>query len=305
MSLLLLRIAKGFKGAFFAFLLTAAGGACISSAAIVLMPVAFFGAKETTASLNLGNVFFALGALMAPALADVLLRSAGFSRSLGLLAVLCLAPGVITLFLPPEAVPPPQETDVLAVLAQPILWLAAGVFFLYAPLEGCLHTWASTYLHNLGHEEREAHRLISGFWTSFLAGRLVAAYLLHTRWLPEQPERWMLCLLVLGATVMVGNLVGTANKGGATTGLLLLGFFLGPIFPTLVGFLLWYFAATPGTVFGVLFTLGSAGSLFFAPFISARISRSTAQSALRIPLFLGLLLLVLSLVFALWHMERG
>src|SRR5207237_6505733 len=60
-ALLLLRSAGSFTRALLAYLLTAAGGASVSAAAIVLMPRAFFGAGEAAAALNMGHVFFALG----------------------------------------------------------------------------------------------------------------------------------------------------------------------------------------------------------------------------------------------------
>jgi len=64
------------------------------------------------------------------------------------------------------------------------LWLAGAVFFLYAPLEGGLHTWSSTYLQNVGHSERKAGQLIAGFWSCFLLGRLAMAYFQHWRNFP-------------------------------------------------------------------------------------------------------------------------
>ena len=77
-----------------------------------------------------------------------------------------------------------------------------------------------------------------------------------------------------------------------------------PVFPTLVGILFALYPSGQGTVFGVLFALGSAGSLFVGPVMTSRVSRSTAQKALAIPLALGLLLMVVSLVFALWQINH-
>src|SRR2546421_6262162 len=52
--------------AFVAVLFAGLGAAMVSTASLVLMPRAFF-PTEPAASLNLGNVFFALGALITPA----------------------------------------------------------------------------------------------------------------------------------------------------------------------------------------------------------------------------------------------
>ncbi len=303
-ALLLLRSNGGFARAVLAYLFTAAGGASVSAAAIVLMPQAFFGPGEAAASLNMGNVFFALGALIAPALADVLLRGMGLRRSLLVLALCVLIPGVIALLVPAVNVAGSGDTNLMGLLSEPVVLLAASVFFLYAPIEGCVHTWASSFLRDLGNEEHEANHLIAAFWSSFLLGRLLTAYLQHSRMIPDNSERWVVCLLALGATIMIGNLVGTIKRRSATWGLLLLGLFLGPIFPTLVGILFSSYPNGQGSVFGVMFALGSAGSLVVGPLMSARINRSSAQAALRIPLVLGLLLMVASLVFALWPINR-
>jgi fucose permease len=290
-----------------AFLATGMGGGFLVASTLVLMPLAFFGPHEASASLNMGNVFFALGALIAPALTDVLLRSVGLSRALTMAGVLCLTPALLILFVPPiervlETAPTTWE-----VLLDPMLWLAGLVFFLYAPLEGTLHTWGSAYLQNMGHSERSAAVLISGFWSCFLLGRLLVAYLQHWRFLSASWDTWILIFLAGGATVILANLVGTAKRGGATRGVLLLGFCLGPIFPTLIGrlFSAPEYTSAHGTVFGTVFAIGSAGSLLFAPIITARFHRKSAQSALRIPLFLGALLTMAALFFGLAIDAKG
>jgi fucose permease len=296
--------ATSFRAALLAFLATGVGGGFLSAATLVLMPRAFFGTHEASASLNMGNVFFALGALVTPALADVLLRAAGFRRTLGFLALACLTPAVLVALLVGKQDLTPasggQPVDLsLALLFNWKLWLAGLVFFLYAPLEGCLHTWGTTYLKNVGHDEDRAARLVSAFWCFFLGGRLTAAYLQHWRILPPSWDPWVVVGLALFATVMLGNLAGTVRRGAATFGILALGFFLGPIFPTLLGVVFHDNPNDPGTAFGVMFAIGSAGSLFMAPLIGARFHRRNAQTALRIPLALGLLLVMVSLFFGL------
>lgn len=303
LALLMLRSRHGLFG----FLLTSLGGACLSTSAIVLMPRAFFGENEAAASLNMGHVFFALGALLAPTLADVLLRALGLKRTLTLLALGCMVPGILAVLTPTHEVPAGQESNLLALLHDPLIWIATAFFFLYAPIEGCLHSWATTYLRKVGHGEKSVQRLIAGFWTAFLAARLVTAYLQHARWLPAGTERWTLFALAVLSTVMIGNLLGTAYRENAGRGFLALGFFLGPIFPTLIGVLFHFYAGDQhtvqggaGAVYGLVFLLGSAGSLFFGPWISARAEGASAQEALRAPLGLGILLMVVAALFALW-----
>jgi fucose permease len=304
-AFLILRAGGGYRRAMIAYLLTAAGGAAVGCSAIVLMPRAFFGTGESSASLNMGNVFFALGALVAPALADVLLRGLGLLRTLVILAVGSLLPALLVLLIDASELPTAQSSDLLSLLTYEWVWLAGVVFFFYAPLEGCLHTWGASYLTHMGHDEKEVSRLISAFWSAFLLGRLGMAYLQHLRIFPEEWSPYIVLVLSLGATVMIGNLAGTVKKASSTLGLLMLGLFLGPIFPTLVGTMFRKYPAGHGTVFGTLFAIGSAGSLVFAPIIGSRFKRTNAQGALRIPLILGLLLMISALVFGFWLGSEG
>src|SRR5260370_1394236 len=85
----------GYVRAMLAVLLVGRGAAAINTATVVLMPEAFF-EKHAVAALSLGHVFIALGALVTPALPDVLFRPVDYRRTIGLLAVLCLAPAVLT-----------------------------------------------------------------------------------------------------------------------------------------------------------------------------------------------------------------
>lgn len=289
-------------GAFGAILLTGLGAAGLSTASIVLMPAAFFGRGEPLASLNLGNVFVALGALLTPALTDVLLRWLGVRRAIGLLALICLVPGVLAAFAGADALQTGGgKPDLAALFSVSTLWLAGLVFLLYAPLEASISIWATTYLTDPGHGERRATWLLSGFWTTFLLSRLAAAALQHGGYIRPGWDSWLLVPPALLAAVVLGNLIGTNNPNAAWRGLLLLGFLLGPIFPTLVGMLFQQLdnqdLHAHGTAYGLLFAAGSVGSFILAPLMGSTARRQSVQAALRIPLFVALLLTAATLVF--------
>ncbi len=76
-------------------LLAGVGGACLSTGSIVLMHKAFFTDSSEAASQNLGNVFFGLGALATPTLAEFLIERLGYRRALSLLAIVCLLPALL------------------------------------------------------------------------------------------------------------------------------------------------------------------------------------------------------------------
>jgi fucose permease len=283
-------------------LLVGAGAALLSTSSIKLMPAAFFGeSKSAAASLNMGNVFFGLGALLTPTLADLLIRGLGYRRSVHLLAVCCLVPAaVIVPFTPAEAwpqkLPHGQHTD---VFGSPILWLAGLVFLLYGPLENALGTWTTTYLTELGHRERRASLLLSGFWLTFMAARFVASFCQQS-FLTERSGPWLILALALVTAVTLGNLAGTHSRTTAGWGVLIAGAALGPIFPTLVGVLFDHFAPEKrGTAYGAMFAMGATGSIVLAPLIGLSARRGSIRTALRIPTLVALLLAAATLVLGL------
>jgi fucose permease len=296
-----------YRRAFVGVLLAGLGSAGLSTASIVLMPKAFFSMREAPAAQNLGNVFFALGALVTPVLTDLLLRTLEFRRCVAIIATLCLVPALLASITDRAALElTPDRAELDRLFVDKALWLAAAVFFLYAPLEAAINVWTTTYLTDLGQSERRAAWVLTGFWAAFLASRLAAALALH-HW-PRLGHGWDFVLIVLPAllvAVVLGNLAGTASGAAAGRGTLLLGFLLGPIFPTLVGSLFQQLndAKPPvygfGTAYGTLFAVGSLGSLVLAPLIGARATRRSVQTALRIPMVIAIGLTLAALVFAL------
>ncbi len=304
-AIVTLSINPTYSRAFIGALLAGLGSAGISTASIVLMPKAFgYGMKEAPAAENLGNVFFALGALVTPVLTDVLLRGLGFHRAIRAIALLCLFPGLFAAMTPTADLELTHgAAELNRLFVDKTVWLAAAVFFLYAPLEAAINIWATTYLSDLGHGERRVAWVLSGFWAAFLASRLLAALALH-RWPPQHGwDVWLLMLVpALLVGVLLGNLAGTASAGAAWRGIILLGFLLGPIFPTLVGALFYQLDKTGvhgyGTAYGTLFAVGSVGSMVLAPIIGVRATHRNVQTALRIPMLMALALTLAALVFA-------
>jgi fucose permease len=284
-----------------AVFLLGVGAACMSPATIVLMPQAFF-EERLGASLNLGNVFFALGALITPTLVEVLLIGTGYRRALMWLCLAAVVPLAIVPFAAPSRLV--ESTEVGKVFTEPDLWFAGLVFAFYGPIEYFLSTWTTTFLTYLGHQEERAAWLLSAFWLAFLAGRVIMAlveiqYLSDDSWAKAEP--WIIVALAFFVCVALGNLAGAVSRQRAAWGLLLLGLLLGPIFPTLVSVLFNNdrFTGERGTAYGGMFAIGSLGSFVLPPVIGMYARRSNIQHALRIPLLVGLAMLVASVILAL------
>lgn len=308
LALFSLALRNTYSWALLSVLLVGLGGACLCTGGMVLMPDAFFPREvgelpnREAAALLLGTVFFGLGCLITPTLADLLLRTVRFRWALGVLALVCLVPAALAVA---ADVPVPAagraHGDLLGVVLHPLVWLAGLVFFLYGPVEFCVGTWATTFLTDQGFRPSRAAWLLSGFWLTFFAARLALAYLEAQDVLPKHNEPWVIALMALLAAVALGNLAGAASQGNAAVGLLVLGAFLGTIFPTLIGvvFQAPALADHRGTAFGLVFAIGSVGSLVTAPLVGASARRSSVQQSFRILMLLALMLAAAGLVLGL------
>jgi hypothetical protein len=242
--------------------------------------------------------------MLMPVLTARFLARLNFRGTMLLLALVCVLPALAAVFTDRSAFPSTTApADALAgVLNHPLLWFAGLAFFLYAPLEGSLGTWARRYLTDVGYGERMALWLVTGFWLFFLAGRLAAAFLERGYYLSRTTGQGVfIVVLAMAAAVLLGNLAGARKGLSAALGLLALGAVLGPIFPTLVGILFDFeaFKQVRGTAYGVMFAFGALGNLLVPPFIGAYVRRSTVQRSMKIDMLMGLAMALTSLIMVL------
>jgi cyanate permease len=273
-----------------ALIAAAAGAASMISGAIVLFPSAFFDNKAAAASANLGFVFCSLGGLAVGSLAPLTIQKLDFRRGLSILAVLCLIPAFVAALFPIE-----DSQSLTTEIAQtplwtsPVLWLVALAFCLYSPIEGSLSAWATHYLTQMGYSERQAGWLVSGYWLTFIASRLAAAYFAY--YYVHEGGPWVLITLALLSAVAIGGLAGTRQPAHSVFWLFLIGLVLGPIFPNLIGILYRQFGEGEiGTAYGTVILLGGGLSLIFPPFMSAFAERNSLRVALRVPIVISIIL---------------
>jgi fucose permease len=271
---------------------------------IALAPITF--SADTPFASNLANVFFGMGAFLTPLAVSALLRRISFVFAVSLLCGLALVPAVLALGVdfspfsatsaPTPAGPdtaknnrqnnpapaegkagpaknPPASHGVRTLLTDPLMWLCALALFFYGPLEATMGAWTTTYLGDKGIREATASSLLSGFWLSFMAARLITAFSL-----PARGEAVLILVLALACVaVLVGVLVSRAPAVSA--GMVLgAGLIFGPIFPTLIAILLGHFdPAVHGRAVGLLFAIGGVGWTVIPILIGAYARRTSVQ----------------------------
>jgi fucose permease len=275
-------------------LLTAAAAAALTTASLVLMPRAF-APTNVTAAANLGCIALALGVLLTPGLMNWLTRHCGFRRGLLLLALAGLIPAACGLVLAgSELETAHAAAGSVSILRHPALWLAAGILFLYQPLQEALGGLARRSLKELHVPERSITLWVGGLWLAFLAARLLTGLVIRPGY-----EAWLVLFLIMLAGVTLGNLIGNDRPTGGGLALLLMAACLAPVFPTVLGLVLRTFPGEAGSACGVLMAADTLGVLVFPSLVHPASERHGPRMAMRLALGFTLVLVCVALVLAL------
>jgi len=198
---------------------------------------------NATTLLNRLHAFFGVGALLGPVLASWILGFASWPVVWLVLAVACvpLMAGFLILYPRPlaDGEAPASSGEVsreasggllAATLRQRAVLLGAALLAVYVGLELGMGNWGFSYLVQArGQSELLAGYSVSGYWLGLTLGRFLMSPL-ASRVGATAAGLMFTCLAgVTVATTLTWLLPGAA---AASTGLVLLGFFLGPIFPT-------------------------------------------------------------------------
>jgi hypothetical protein len=271
------------------------GGACVTTAGVAFMPLAFRTFSESkSASVCQGFVFVSLATLSTPRLLSILLGRISFRRTVLSLGLLCLLPAMLVSFLP-------RPEPVLQVVAESSsfdirFWLIALVVFLYFPLEFALEMWPRPYLTEIGYTGKSILRLLTGFWIAFLLMRFGLSWIIR-----PGNEIWLVVVLLILSSMVQGNLAGAYAPSSGSLGFWLVGACYGPILPVLLGILLNLEIprGDSGLALGLVFALSALSSLLILPGMASFAKKHPPRVLMRVLMLLGLVMAAPMLVLAL------
>ena len=244
-----------------AFCLGAGGSAVVTGAHAL---IADLNPTHRSASLNLLDVFFGVGAFVTP-FAIVPLQARG-----GLGAVLFTLAGLaalILVYLLATTFPAPVQTrqfslaDAAQVARSPLFLVPALIVFLYVGTEQSVWDWQITYfMRQLSMDNVAAAKVLSIFPIAIMLGRLAT-----NRLLMRMSPTPVLLVSTIGATLCFAMVMLATTAGLAAGALLVCGLFMASIFPTALGIVSSRFPTASGTALGLAITGGWLGSVAVSP----------------------------------------
>lgn len=194
-----------------------------------------------TTLLNRLHAFFGVGALLGPVLAAWIVGFAPWPVVWLVLAVASapLVAGFLVVY--PRRAADPMAAEpaasgtasgglLAATVRQPVVLLGAALLAVYVGLELSMGNWAFSYLVEArGQSELLAGYSVSGYWLGLTLGRFLISPVAGRVGATTAGLMFTCLAGVTAAATLTWLLPGAA---AASAGLVLLGFFLGPVFPT-------------------------------------------------------------------------
>lgn len=273
--------ARGFAGAAGAAALMGTGAGWLNLGANAL--VADLYPQSRGRMLNLANVFFGVGALFAPLLVSVGYGTLSVGGILAACAAVAAAGAVAAA---PLAFPPPRERASFSLAAfwhtarQPGVLLLAALMFFEMGNEAALSGWTSTYAGAMGWSPRAATAILLGYWAMAIIGRSLSAAL-QSR---VGNERLVLGAALVSAAGCAVLLVGARSLPALALGAWITALGLSPVVPTTLAVAADRHHRFGGSVFSLLFTIGTVGSTSF-PLALGQLSEAAGlRSGMAVPL---------------------
>ena len=236
--------------------------------------------EKRSSALNLLNMLFGLGTMVAPLLAAnvaALSSTHALSLTLTAIAAVTLLVNIGTKMPPPTGERGFTASEAPALLKQPSLYLLCAMLFLYVACEVGVFNWLVKYLEEeRGLARGDAQNILSwGFALGLLVGRVAASRILLG---VSEIKVTLVASIVMTVTtlamVRVGDptLIAVAVFGA--------GLAMAPMFPTTLGICGNLFTKMTATAMGIVITSGWVGVTLSSYVIGFAAERSSLGSAL-------------------------
>jgi FHS family Na+ dependent glucose MFS transporter 1 len=212
--------------------------------------------------LNTLHLCFALGAFIAPVIvATVGANASNILWSYLLMGVLIALPALLVISSPSPELKQVPPGAVEGATSDRLLALLVVFFFLFVGAESRSSGWIFSYARGHGMEESRAAYATSVFWGAFALSRLASIFI-STR----LSLRMMLAINLAGGIFSLLVLLSAkAQPAAIWAGITGLGWFLAPIFPTMVAFAGQTIRLTAKAT--AWFLVGGAGGAMFLPWL--------------------------------------
>jgi fucose permease len=270
------------------------GGCSAMAAANTLIPDLY--PANPSSALNLGGIFFGVGAVFFPWLVALMTRRLGLVATLWFIALLVGLVAVVALAqrFPRASMAGGFDWDqALSVAINPAVIILACVLFFYSSLEISTAGWIRTFLEkDLAATPESSKIILATFWIMMMLGRLIASQVVKR---VRGPQLLLGCSL--GAITGLLLMALAPNVVIATAGIVLCGLSYAPVFPTTAGTASTYFARIFGTVFGMLMTLALLSGTVVPPAIGFVAQHQSVRAGIWILVGIAVLFLITQGIF--------
>ena len=279
-------LSYSFPALFFFCIITGIGN-CSYEIGINAM-LADYTESESGKAMNYLHFFFGFGAIIAPALATILLKTVNSWRlTFAITIILPVLFSTLLISQPVKRVIPENKNGKLgSIYLNPLLWIFGFAMAAYVGIETSVYSWIPIYWGSVsGFALIPASITASFFWITLTVGRLISGRITDKIGLTR-------FVLVSSIAVLLVCLCWSIVPGNIVTllSVFLLGFLLAGIFPTIMAYITAKFPGNSGKTVAFLMIFSSIGG-FFLPSLLGRLADSFS---LRIfPVFLTILALIM------------
>ena len=270
------------------------GGCSAMAAANTLIPDLY--PENPSSALNLGGIFFGVGAVFFPGLVALMARRLGLVATLWSIAVLV---GLVALVALVQTFPPASMAggfdwqQAFSLTRNPAIVILGCVLFFYSSLEVTTSGFIRTFLENDLAATSESSKIIyTSFWVMMMLGRLIASQVVKR---VRGPQLLLGCSV--GAIAGLTLMALAPNALVATVGVVLCGLCYAPVFPTTAGTASTYFSRIFGTVFGMLMTPALLSGAVVPPAIGYVAQHQSVRAGIWILAGIAVMLLITQGIF--------